>query len=173
MALTKTQKQELVAQVVEKLGKHKSLVFSLYSGLKASEMTELRKVLREAGSELQIVKNKLLEISLKEAGIPTDGISFEGPLAVAYSYDDEVGAAKALAEFAKKHPALQIMSGVLENKVLSAPEVTALAKLPSRDQLIAMTVMTIKAPLTGLVGVMSGTMRKFVRTLQLMSEKSA
>lgn len=171
MPLTRAQKETLVASVTEKLGKQKSLVFSLYQGLTAFEVSELRRELRKVGAEMQVVKNTLLLKAMKDAGIATDGLTLEGPIAVTYSYEDEVAGAKALAAFAKKHQVLKVQSGVLANKLLSEKEVKALAALPTKQEMLAKTVYTIKAPITSFVGVLSGSMRKFVRALALISEQ--
>lgn len=171
MPLTRSQKETIVANVAEKLGKQKSLVFSLYQGLTAFEITELRKELRKVGAEMQIVKNTLLMKAMKDNGIPTEGLTLEGPIAVTYSFEDEAAPAKVLVTFAKKHQVLKVTSGVLANKLLSEKEVKALAQLPSKQEMLAKTVYTIKAPITSFVGVLSGSMRKFVRALQLISEK--
>lgn len=171
MPLTRAQKEALVASVTEKLGKQKSLVFSLYQGLTAFEITELRRELRKVGAEMQIVKNTLLLKAMKDHGMPTDGLTLEGPVAVTYSYEDEAASAKVLTTFAKKHQVLKVQSGMLEGKLLSDKEVKSLAALPTKQEMLAKTVYTIKAPITSFVGVLSGSMRKFVRALQLISEQ--
>lgn len=173
MALTRAEKESLIAGVLEKLKKQKSLVFAHYHGLTAAEVTDLRKALAGEGVEMQVVKNTLLTRALKEAGITTEGLTLSGPMAVAYSYEDEVAAAKVLSNFAKQHKALKLMAGILENKVLGKSEVVALAQLPTKQEMRARVVYTIAAPVSGFVRTLAGPTQQFVRALSQIAEKKS
>ncbi len=166
MALTRAQKEVNVAALAEKLGKQKALTFTAYSGLTVAEMTELRSKLYAEGVELVVVKNRLFQLALQKAGLTLEGLAFNGPVAVAFSYDDEVVGAKILAEFGKKHEKLVLTGGVLENNLLSADAVTQLAKLPSKDEMRAQVVYLIKSPVSGLVGVLHNTVASIVHVLK-------
>ena len=96
-----------------------------------------------------------------------------GPTAVTFCGDDLVGAAKALADFAKTHPQLEVRGGLLDASLIDPAGVKALASLPPRDVLIAQVVGTMAAPMTGLVTVLQGTISGFVRALDQVAQQRA
>lgn len=163
---TKQQKEQLVKEIVERLGKTKGAVFADYTGLSVAKLTELRRKLLAQDGELKVAKKTLIDISFKQGGITdVDTKNMKGQVAVAFGYQDEVGAAKILNDFAKKNEQLKILGGVLENKFIDALSVLSLAKLPSKQQLLGQLVGTIAAPLSGLLNVLQGNMRGLVRVL--------
>lgn len=160
------QKAETIQIIKEKLEKAQAVVLTDYRGLNVAQVTELRKKLREAGVEYKVLKNTLTKIAAKEVGVDETVDSYlEGPVALAFTYDDPVTAAKILAEYAKSNDKLEIKAGILENKVIDAAGVQALAKLPSREVLIAQVLAGMQAPISGLVNVLQGTIRNLVYTL--------
>lgn len=171
MAKSKQQKKEIIAELTEKLDRAKSVVLTKYHGLSVKDVHELRGQMRPQAVDYQIVKNSLLKVAwdgsaLKDVKLDKPA----GPVAVALGYDDEVAPAKLVYEFAKKHKLPEITGGVLENKMLSKEEVESLAKLPSKIELIAKTVGTIKAPLTGFVNVLAGNLRGLVYVLNAIGK---
>lgn len=170
----KTQKEAVVAGVVEKIRASKALVFANYKGVNVKDLTGIRKTLGQAGSSWQVLKKTLLSIALKEAGVAVDARGLEGQIGVAFSAD-EVVAAKTLADFirANKESTLTIEGGALGSKALSADEVRALAKLPNRDELRAQLVGTLQAPIAGFVRTLSGNLSGLVRVLKAVAEKGA
>jgi len=173
MAKTKEQKKEMVLSLQEKVDGAKSAVLFNYKGLKVKEIEELRRNLREKGVEVGVVKNTLLKIVLKQKGIEIANEDFDKPMAVAFGHEDEVAAAKEISGFAKKHEALEVLGGILENKMISASAVNQLAQLPSREELYAKLVGSIASPLSGLVNVMSGNIRGLVNVINAYKDKKA
>ncbi|MCJ8341586.1 MAG: 50S ribosomal protein L10 [Cetobacterium sp.] len=144
-------KKQQVAELVEKIAKAQSIVLVDYKGLKVNEETELRKNLREAGAEYLVAKNRLFKIALAEAGIADkfDDL-LEGTTGFAFGYADAVTPAKVTFELAKskaKANVFQIKGGVLEGRRVEANEVEALAKLPSREQLLSMVLNGMLGPI--------------------------
>ncbi len=170
----KQQKQTIVAEVAKKIRASKALVFANFQGVAVKDITTVRKELVKSGSGWQVLKKTLLNIALKEAGVDVDARKMEGQIGVAFSHD-EVAAAKVLVEFAKAHDAvpLTIQGGTLGAKELSVNEVKALAKLPSRDELRAILVGTLQAPIAGFVRVLGGNLRGLVQVLKAIEEKKA
>lgn len=171
MAKTKQQKDVIVADLKEKLARTKAIVFGDYYGLSVGEVETLRRSLRENGGEFVVTKKSLLNVALKDSDI--DGVNAKelpGGLGVAFGFEDEVAPAKVLAEFSKEHEAFTLNGGVLEGKFIGNDQVVALAKLPSKDELIAKVVGSIKAPITGFVGVMKGNLRNIVGVLNAIKE---
>lgn len=148
MSVSAIEKKQLVVnEVVEKLKASVSTVVVDYRGLNVSEVTELRKQLRDAGVEFKVYKNTLLRRATAEAEMSELDAHLVGPTAVAFSNEDVIAPAKLLFDFAKKHEALEIKSGVIEGKVADAEEIKALAALPSREGLLSMLLSVLQAPI--------------------------
>ncbi|ENZ5666776.1 50S ribosomal protein L10 [Enterococcus faecalis] len=139
-------KETLVQAAAEKFESAASVVIVDYRGLTVEEVTNLRKQLRDAGVEMKVLKNSILSRAAKKVGL--DGLDevFTGPTAVAFSNDDVVAPAKIIDEFAKDAKALEIKGGVIEGKVSSVEQITALAKLPNREGLLSMLLSVLQAP---------------------------
>jgi len=167
---TKLQKEEIVKDLAGKLKASKAVVFSDYKGLRVKDMTMLRKELREAGIDIKVLKKTLISLALKDAGIELDVKKLEGQIAIAISSGDEVAAAKIIAKAAKANENLKIIGGILGVKELSAAEVNALAKLPSKEELLAKLVGTLNAPVSGFVNVMAGNLRGLVNVLKAVAD---
>ena len=139
-------KETLVQAAAEKFESAASVVIVDYRGLTVEEVTNLRKQLRDAGVEMKVIKNSILSRAAKKVGL--DGLDevFTGPTAVAFSNDDVVAPVKIIDEFAKDAKALEIKGGVIEGKVSSVEQITALAKLPNREGLLSMLLSVLQAP---------------------------
>ncbi|MBU1085863.1 MAG: 50S ribosomal protein L10 [Candidatus Beckwithbacteria bacterium] len=163
-----------VKLLIEKISKAKSIVLANCSGLNVNLQQLLRRKVKEAGGELIVAKNSLLNISLKQEklDLPHDFKEIlQGPTITLLSYQDEIAPIKALAEFAKNNGLPEIKAGFLNKDALTKEQVEALAKLPTKIELLALTVGTIKAPLTGFVNVLSGNLRNLVFALKAISAK--
>ncbi len=171
MAQTKEQKQEIIEDLAKKIKDSKAVVFSDYKGLKVKDMMALRNELRASGVELRVLKKTLINLALKDAGIPIDVKKLEGQIAIAVSTGDEVAAAKIIAKLANVNENLKIAGGILGVKELTVDEVNALAKLPSKEELLAKLVSTINAPVSGFVNVLAGNLRGLVQVLKAVADK--
>jgi large subunit ribosomal protein L10 len=167
---TKSQKEAIVKELAEKLKQSKAVVFSDFKGFTVKDMTTLRKELREQGVDISVVKKTLINLALKDAKMEADVKKMEGQIAIAVSAGDEVAAAKILAKFAKANENLKIVGGILGTKELTAEEVNALAKLPSKEELLAKLVGTLNAPVSGFVNVLSGNLRGLVQVLKAVAD---
>jgi large subunit ribosomal protein L10 len=169
--LTKQQKIELVKGLTEKIKASKSSVFVDYKGLKVKDATDLKKQLREAAVEYVVVRKTLLDLALKNAGVENVDIqSMEGQIAVSLSNADEVSAAKIIDKFAKTNQNIKMLGGVLGSQVMNENEVKALAKIPSKEELLSKLVGTLNAPVSGFVNVLAGNLRGLVQVLNAISE---
>lgn len=144
------QKKQIVEQIAEKLKASASTVVVDYRGLTVSEVTELRKQLREAGVEFKVFKNSLTRRAAEAAELAGLNESLTGPNAIAFSNEDVIAPAKILNDFAKKHEALEIKAGVIEGNVATVEEIKALAELPSREGLLSMLLSVLQAPIRNL-----------------------
>ena len=167
---TKIQKKELVKDLAEKIKASKAVVFSDFKGLSVKNMTALRKELMAKGVSFQVLKKTLLTIALKDAEIDMDARKLEGQIAVAVSKEDEVEAAKIIAKMAKANENLKILGGLLGKDILSQEEVTNLAKLPGKKEMLGRLVGTLNAPVSGFVNVLAGNLRGLVQVLKAIGE---
>lgn len=173
MAVTRKQKEDILATLVENFKKSKSVVFAANHGLSVNEMSELRTTLRDAGIDFQIAKKTLFMRASAESGIELSRELLDGPVGAAFSYEDEVAAAKALAKFAKKHEKLSLVIGVMEGKVLNTAQVIELSALPSKEELLAKFMGSLQAPLSGFVGLGNNLIGGFVRALDQIREQKS
>ncbi len=144
------QKQQIVADLAEKLKTAAAGVFVDYCGLTVEEDTALRNKLREAGIEYTVVKNTLTKRAANEAGYTDFDEILNGPTALALSFDDVVAPARVLAEFAKTKDVFEIKAGFMEGRAMSLEEIDALSKIPSKDTLYAMLAGGLNSVIAGL-----------------------
>lgn len=140
------EKQQTVSEVVEKLKGSACTVLADYRGLSVSQVTELRKQLRDAGIEFHVIKNTLTRLATAEAELTELDEHLKGPTAIAFSTGDVVAPAKILSQFAKKNEHLKVKAGVVEGKVVGIEDIKALADLPSREGLLSMLLSVLQAP---------------------------
>ncbi len=159
-----------MAKLKEYLGAAPDVVFSDFRSLTFPQMTDLRGKLSEKKASYRVVRNSAARIAMKEAGFPDASELLVGPTGVAFLGNDPGAGAKILIDFSKGAP-LKIKGGVIGGKRVSVPEIEALSRLPSRDQLIAMLMSTMNAPVRNMMYVMNGVMSKFVRTLAAVADQ--
>lgn len=161
MAITRDKKQALVAQMNDAFTNAKAFAFAQYQGISVADIQALRRAAREAGVTIVVIKNRLVRVAMSEVATfkDTDTSALTGQLIYAYSLDDEVAPAQVLHTFAKTHPALQLAGGFsAEGLALSAADVTALAGLPSKNQLIAEVVAQLLSPVHDVTNALSGNL---------------
>ena len=171
--LTRKQKEELVSNITETIEKSKSIIFIDFRGLSVTDTQKIKKDLRENGVQYKVLKKRLFDRAAKDAGLEVVTSGTEGQLAVAFSLEDEVVAAKILHDSLKKHETATVQGGILEGKQLTEAEVVSLAKLPSKQELLAKMVGSIKSPISGFVQVLSGNTRGLVVALKAIAEQKS
>lgn len=168
-------KRETIDSLAELLKKSGAVFITEYRGLTVKKINDCRKRIRQADGEMKVCKNTLMRIALTECEMPQATEIDAGPNGYVLAYGDVAAVAKTLRDFSKEkgNEALVIKGAIFEGAILSKEQVFALAELPSRDQLIAMLVGTIAAPLRGLVTVLSGPQRGLVTALSQIKDKKA
>lgn len=164
-------KEQVVSELQEKLKKANLGILTSFNAMNVLKMEALRNALRKNNAELKVVKNTLLGIASKETDFSVLAEHFKYPVAVVLGYQDPVAPTKALIEFARKNPELEVKVGVLDGKLLTKAEITALAELPSREVLLGKLVSVMAAVPTSLVTVLSGVPRNFVQVLNAYCDK--
>ncbi len=171
--MNREQKEQAVSFLREKFSTTKMALLTDYRGLTVSEMTGVRKKLRDASVEYRVVKNNLAKIASEGTSLELLKDHFEGPIAVALSYDDVVAPAKILSDAAKQYKKFEIRAGILEGSLLNKDEVTRIASLPSREELLGMFLRVLQGPLTGFAGVLSAPLRNLANALNAVKDKKA
>ena len=153
-------KQAKVAEIKEKLEKSQSVVLTSYQGLTVEEDTQLRKNLREAGIEYRVYNNTLVTLAAKELGLEGMVEYLEGPVSMAFGYEDATAPARILNDFAKDHKKLELKAGVVDGEVYDQAMITKIASIPSKEVLIAKFLGSIKAPLSNLAYLLNAIKEK-------------
>lgn len=156
--MERAEKQELVASLKEVFSSASVVVVTHFSGLNVSEMTKLRKRVREAGASFRVTQNRLTRLALDGTGYQPLESYFDGPTAIGYS-DDPVAAPKALVKFAKENEKLVVLGGMMGADPLDVADIESLASLPSPDEL--------KATIRGLIS------RPAAKTVQILQAPAA
>lgn len=169
--MNRDEKVSKVSALNETFSKAKFAVVTDYRGLKVTEFEKLRRELKKNDAQIQVAKNSLLKLAVKDTDYEVLSEHFTGTTAVTVSFEDPVGSAKALADFAKDYKALVIRTAALEGSVLSADDVKALSMLPSKPELQAKMLGAMVAVPTGLVQVLSGVPRSFLNVLQAINDQ--
>jgi len=162
-------KYQIVADLQEKSGRAQSIVFAKYTGLSVAQFTDLRQKIKEAGGEIVVARNRLVNVAL---GAPQGLLdTLQDQLFTLFSYEDAVSAVKALYEYIKENEILEVKGGYFENKVLTTADVDRLSKVPSRTELMGMLVQRLQNPAYGLRNVLSAGPQKLVFALQAVAKQ--
>lgn len=155
-----------------KLAKAKTVVVTDYRGLNMTQLQELRGELLKADADFTITKNRLMVRAAKDSGYQITE-RLDGPTAVLFGYGEEISPIKALAAFIKTNKLPEIKLGYLNQELLTKEQVTQLASLPTREELLGQVVGSISSPLYGLVGVLQGNLRNLVYTINAIRESKS
>jgi len=166
MAITRDKKNTLVAELTELFASSKGTVGAAYTGLKVSDMQQLRAMARNSDVVIKVAKNRLVRVALAASDKfkTAETQLLTGQLVYAFSSTDEVAPAQVMAKFAKTHPELLLVTG-FDNTgaTLDTATVNAMAALPTKDQLRGQLVSVIAAPLSGFLSVANGAQRGFAQ----------
>jgi large subunit ribosomal protein L10 len=165
------EKKQIVDELRDKFARAKVVIVTDYKGLNVSRMTELRRLLKDAGVEYQVIKNTLLVRASENTDVALIQDKFKGPSAVAFAFDDPVPPAKVLTQFAKDNDKLEIKVGLMNGQVLDLDAIKALSALPSREVLLSQVLMTMNAVPTGLVRALADVPRRFVNVVQAIKDQ--
>ena len=155
------QKQQVVAQLAERIQGSVAGIIVDYKGITVEDDTKLRKELRESGVKYTVVKNTLIKRAAEKAGLNGIDDVLNGTSAIATSAEDYVAAARILQKFADQHDNFKVKTGYLDNEVISLEKIQSLAKLPSREVLLANVLGALQAPIAS-----------FARAVQAIVDKS-
>ena len=166
-------KAESVEKLRERLGTAKTAVLTEYRGLTVRQISDLRKQLKAAAAEYQVVKNRLARLAVKDLALGPLGTHFKGPTGLVFTAKDPVPVAKALQNFVRGNPALMIKLGFVEGKVVQPAGLKALADLPSKEALRSQLVGALQGPAARLVALLTAPQRELVQVLEARSTSGA
>jgi len=165
--MLREKKVQIVSNLADDLSRSTIIIATNYQGLLAKQMAELRNALAKAGVEYHVVKNSLVYRAADHAGKPQLRDIIEGPVALAFGYDDIVNTAKALNQYIKSAALpLQIRGGLLGDRILLTDEVVSLANLPPREVLISKLIGQLQAPAGTLHNILSFPLQGLLNVLQ-------
>lgn len=170
MGLNLEQKKAVVAEVSAQVATAQAIIVAEYRGLEVGVMTDLRAKARKSGVYLRVLKNTLVRRAVKDTPFEKLADKMVGPLVYGIS-SDPVATAKVLNDFAKANERFVIKAGGMPNAVISAKEVTALANMPSREQLLAMLLGTMQAPVVKFMQTLNEVPGRFARTLAAVRDQ--
>lgn len=165
------QKVKAVQELKGKLQSMDAALLAEFSGLKVGEMMQVRRKLSESGAQFGVIKNSLGRIAAREADLEDLVALMEGSTAIAFVDGDVVNAARSLDEAAKDYPSLVVKGGVLDGKVLTAEQAQALAKIQSRDVLMAQLAGLLVSPIQNLAGLLNAPLGNLGNALYALSQQ--
>ena len=167
------EKQAILLEMAQRLETANYAFVVNYSGLKVSELTELRKTLAVLGAKVQVVKNTLFDRTAKQLGWECSDAFLQGPTALVAGKGDAAEVGKILVKFVKAHDKAAIKGVCLDGKALGKADVEALTKLPPREVMLGLFVGTLAAPMTQLVGVFNQKVLSLLYVLKAVEEKKS
>lgn len=164
-------KQATIAELTEEFSASRGSLVADYRGLKVSDLTAIRRTLRERGVTYRVVKNRLAKIAADQAGITELGPLLEGPTAIALSPDDESALARAFLDALRPYRTITVRGGVIGGRRIDAAGVTALSTLPGRDVLLAQLAGGVASPLSTMAGLINAPLRNLAYALAQLAEQ--
>jgi len=171
MPLTRERKKEIVKGLRDKISRQEVMIFTDFKGMKSKDLSQLRAQLKDAGCSIQVLKKSLFKIALKEEGIDVDLDKMEGQMALVFGFEDKILPAKMVYNFFEKAGSPQILGGFFDNELREKETVIELAKLLSREELLAKFARTLMAPLSNFLNVLGQSTRNLVFVLEAIKDK--
>jgi large subunit ribosomal protein L10 len=175
--MNRVEKTELASSLKDKFSKAQVAIFADYKGLTATQADELRRALRTHNTEVKVLKNNVARLLTNDGSMGDEAKSLMdgvvGPTMVAFAYGDPAAAAKVIHKFAQDNEALKLKESLMGRKRIDASGVEELAKLPSKEVLIAKMLGTLNAPVQNFVGVLAAVPRSLVTVLAAVEKKKA
>ncbi len=168
MALTKAQKQKIIEDLREKIERQKAMIFVDFCGLKVKDLSELRKKLKAVDGQFKVIKKTFLKLTFKEKKLEIGEKNLEGEIALIFGFKDEILPAKTAYQFSQENPNLKILGGFIESQkgeFLNTEQIIELAKLPTKEELLARLVGSISAPVSNFRNVLQGNIKGLICVL--------
>jgi large subunit ribosomal protein L10 len=169
--MNKADKTKEIEELRETFRSSRNIILASFQGITVADDTELRRKIRSTKSNYRVVKNTLAKIAAKDTALEPLVADFQGPTSVASNASDPVALAKVLTQYAKDHPVFSCKAGVVEGRAVSTADLTAIAELPSREDLLSKLLYVLKAPVQQLAAVLEATGRNLAVVLNEVAKK--
>ena len=169
--MNRNDKTQAISEFTEGIGQATNAFLIDFKGITVPQVTELRKQVRETGSDYVVVKNTLALIAVKDSPLVALKEQFSGMTAVAYNKTDAVALAKALTKFAKDVPTVQFKGALLNGQIVPAAEIQNIANLPSREELVSKLLFLLQSPIRGLATVLQANIRNLAVVLDQIAKQ--
>jgi large subunit ribosomal protein L10 len=166
----KSKKKLIINELNNLYNDNNCIIVSQYQGLTVSQITSLRRSLKESGARIKIAKNSLSKIAASNSNVETIHSVLSGPVALTYA-NDPLQACKVLVDFAKKNKDLKIISGIIDSEVCSNDKIIEISKLPSLDQIRGKIIGAVSLVASNIVGVVNAPGQKVARVISAFSTK--
>lgn len=172
MPLSRIQKENIVTKAADVLGKSRFTIFADFTGMSVAKSRAFRQMVRKEGGGFQVLKKTLARLALTKHGLPTDLLdNYGGTLAVAVHPNEDNNLAKVFFQAAKEFPELKVIGGLYEKRSISRADVMELAKLPTKNEMLARLCGTLIAPLSGFARVLNGPIVGFTTIINKLAIK--
>ena len=168
--MIRAEKETVVKEITDIFGKAKGIFITDFHGLNVEKIGELRRKCRKVSVEYVVVKNTLAKIAARNSGLDKLEQHFQGPSAIAYSYEDPSAPARVITEFAKENKKPHIKVSIFEGIFYGPENIKEIAALPSKEVLLARMVNGFNAPIQGLTDRLQGLLQKFVMTIDAIRQ---
>lgn len=170
--MQKEKKADIIRELRDKFLRARSVVFTEYSGMTVSEMSELRDLLRDFRIEYRVIKNNLARIAAEDTPVSVVGRdAYVGPLGLAIGYDDPLLVVKKILEFSEKNEKLKVRPSVVEGRLLGIEELKEISNLPPREILLSMLLGAMESPLSRFASLLNATVTNFAYALEALRRK--
>jgi len=164
-------KSRMVDEYTQRLKDSQSLIVTNFGGLTNKEFEDLKRQMKPTSNEYFVIKNSLCKLALKNLKLDNLADMVDGACALSYGSGDAVSVSKALAGYAKSNEKFKLLGGYVDGEIVTADDILELAQLPGREVLLARLVGAINSPITGLVGVFSGVIKKLLYAIKEIANK--
>jgi large subunit ribosomal protein L10 len=171
--LNRKEKEETISSLQKRIEHYRGAVLANFRGIRVEQINQIRQRLREEKVSFHVVKNTLMKRASKGTDFEKVNPYFEGPTAVAISYGNPISLVKAVLDFAKTQPNLEIKVGLIEGEVIAPGEMKNLASLPSKETLLAQVLGGIQMPAAPVGGVLHGLFQQVLGVLQARVDQLA
>jgi len=164
--MKKDEKKQQAETLHQELEKSRTVILSGFEGITVAQDFELRRQIAQVGAKYKVVKNSLIERAAQGTPLEPAARELSGTTSLAYTQQDPVALAKVLTAYAKENPLLKFKSGVVEGRVVSLSELSVVANLPAREELVAKALFLISAPARNVAFALAGVARKLAGVIQ-------
>lgn len=167
--LTRDQKSNVVSELTDRFNRQRISLFTDIRGISVSKLSLFRRELKKIGAEFRVAKKTLLARAMQSLAVGVEAKELEGEIGVIFGFEDQVAPAKLAVKFAKENETFKVLKGILDGKLIEGKAALALARLPSREQLLGQVASVLQAPIRNLAIVLQANIRNLAVVLNQLA----